>query len=49
MPAILIEVGNIIDTDDEAKVNNEQFRLEFTRVIQSALDHYFDKVGTGVS
>lgn len=44
MPAILIEVGNIIDTDDEKNVNNEQFRLEFTRVIQSAVDQYFTKI-----
>ena len=41
MPAVLIEVGNIADADDEALVNSEQFREQFAQALKRAVDRYF--------
>lgn len=43
MPAVLIEVGNIVDTDDEAIVNSDAFREKFSRAVKNAVDEYFRK------
>lgn len=41
MPAVLIEVGNIVDVEDEARINTDAFRLEFARALDRALALYF--------
>jgi N-acetylmuramoyl-L-alanine amidase len=41
MPAILIEVGNIVDHKDESLINNDEFRLKFSEALKSALNEYF--------
>lgn len=41
MPAVLIEVGNIADAEDEALVNSEQFREQFGRALNRAVERYF--------
>lgn len=41
MPAILIEAGNIVDVDDEAVINNDVFRREFSLAVKRAVDGYF--------
>ena len=41
MPAVLIEAGNIVDVDDEARINTDAFRLEFARALDRALALYF--------
>lgn len=41
MPAILIEAGNIVDAEDEARINNDPFRERFSLAIKNAVDAYF--------
>ena len=41
MPAVLIEAGNIVDSTDEAKINNNQYREKFSQAIKRAVDEYF--------
>ena len=41
MPAVLIEVGNIADAEDEALVNSEPFREQFAQALNRAVDRYF--------
>lgn len=41
MPAVLIEVGNIVDPDDEAVISSSGFRQQFAQIIKAALDEYF--------
>jgi len=41
MPAVLIEVGNLIDIEDEALVNTPDFQRHFAYIISAALDDYF--------
>jgi N-acetylmuramoyl-L-alanine amidase len=41
MPAVLIEAGNIVDSEDEAKINNNQYREAFSKAIKKAVDQYF--------
>lgn len=41
MPAVLIEAGNIVDSGDEAKINNDQYREAFSKAIKKAVDQYF--------
>lgn len=41
MPAVLIEAGNIVDAADEAKINNDQYREQFSKAIKRAVDQYF--------
>lgn len=41
MPAVLIEVGNIVDAEDEAIINTDQFRMEFARALDRAVKAYF--------
>jgi N-acetylmuramoyl-L-alanine amidase len=41
MPAVLIEVGNIVDHEDEHHVNNDAFRTKFVESLKSALNEYF--------
>lgn len=41
MPSVLIEIGNIVDHEDENRVNNDSFRTEFSSSLKSALDEYF--------
>lgn len=40
MPAVLIEVGNIVDHEDEHRINNEAFRKTFSLNLKAALDEY---------
>lgn len=42
MPAVLIEVGNIVDTDDEAVINSDAFREKFSLAIKNAVDAYLN-------
>ena len=41
MPSVLIEVGNLIDPDDEAIISSPGFSKLFVELMQSALDEYF--------
>jgi N-acetylmuramoyl-L-alanine amidase len=41
MPAVLIEVGNIADAEDEALINSEAFREQFVQALNRAVDRYF--------
>ncbi len=41
MPAVLVEVGNIVDADDEARINSDQFREQFAQALNRAVDRYF--------
>jgi hypothetical protein len=41
MPAVLIEVGNIVDPADEKKINTNEFRIKFSAALKRALDNYF--------
>jgi len=41
MPAVLIEIGNIVDPDDEAAISSSGFRQQFAQIIKAALDEYF--------
>lgn len=41
MPAVLIEVGNIVDHLDENKIKDDGFRANFAEALKSALDKYF--------
>ncbi len=41
MPAVLIEVGNIVDVEDEARINTDSFRLQFARALDRAISRYF--------
>lgn len=41
MPAVLIEIGNIVDHEDESQINNDAFRIKFSEAINSALNDYF--------
>lgn len=41
MPAVLIEVGNIIDPTDEKIINNDDFRKQFSLALKKGLDAYF--------
>lgn len=41
MPAILIEVGNIVDPDDEAIISASEFRQQFAQIVRAALAEYF--------
>ena len=41
MPAVLVEVGNIADAEDEALVNSEQFREQFALALNRAVDRFF--------
>ncbi|MEO0315129.1 MAG: hypothetical protein RI928_1585 [Pseudomonadota bacterium] len=43
MPAVLVEVGNIADAEDEALVNSEQFREQFAQALKRAVDRYFSE------
>lgn len=41
MPAVLIEVGNLIDIEDEALISTSDFQRRFAHIIKAALDDYF--------
>ncbi len=41
MPAVLIEVGNIVDPDDEAIISTSGFQQQFAQIIKEALAEYF--------
>jgi N-acetylmuramoyl-L-alanine amidase len=41
MPAVLVEVGNIADAEDEALINTEQFREQFAQAVNRAVERYF--------
>ena len=41
MPAVLVEVGNIADAEDEALINTEQFREQFALALNRAVDRFF--------
>ena len=41
MPAVLVEVGNIADAQDEALVNSDQFREQFGLAMDRAVERYF--------
>ncbi|MDD5276409.1 MAG: N-acetylmuramoyl-L-alanine amidase [Methylovulum sp.] len=41
MPAVLIEVGNIVDPDDEAVISTSGFQQQFAQIIKAALAEYF--------
>lgn len=41
MPALLIEVGNLLDVDDEAQVSSAAFRRQFADHVKMAVDDYF--------
>jgi N-acetylmuramoyl-L-alanine amidase len=41
MPAVLIEVGNIVDHKDEGIMVSEAFRAKFSSQIKKAVDEYF--------
>jgi N-acetylmuramoyl-L-alanine amidase len=41
MPAVLVEVGNIADAEDEALINTEQFRAQFAQALNRAVDRFF--------
>ena len=43
MPAVLVEVGNIVDAEDEALINAENFREQFARALNRAVDRYFSE------
>lgn len=43
MPAVLIEVGNIVDLDDESRISKDDFRMQFSLEIKAALDEFFAK------
>jgi N-acetylmuramoyl-L-alanine amidase len=43
MPAVLIEVGTIVDASDESKINNDKFRKQFARAVKLAVDRYFSR------
>lgn len=40
-PAVLIEVGNIVDANDEAIVNNDPFRERLAFAVKAGVDDYF--------
>lgn len=42
-PAVLIEVGNIVDPDDERIVNNDQFRSRLAEAIRQGTQDYFSR------
>jgi N-acetylmuramoyl-L-alanine amidase len=41
MPAVLIEVGNIVDVEDEVRINTAPFRFQFARALDRAISRYF--------
>jgi N-acetylmuramoyl-L-alanine amidase len=41
MPAVLIEVGNIVDPRDERIINSDAFRKDFSHALEQALNDYF--------
>jgi N-acetylmuramoyl-L-alanine amidase len=41
MPAVLVEVGNIADAEDEVLINTEQFREQFALALKRAVDRFF--------
>lgn len=41
MPAVLIEVGNIVDPEDEQIINTNDFRIKFSAALKQALNEYF--------
>jgi N-acetylmuramoyl-L-alanine amidase len=41
MPAVLIEVGNIVDVEDEARMNTDLFRIQFAQALDKAVSRYF--------
>jgi len=43
VPAILIEVGNILDPDDERTINTTEFRQKFATVISKSLKDFFGR------
>ena len=45
MPAILIEVGNILDPRDARAVSTPEFRTAFSKAIAKSLRQYFKAVG----
>jgi N-acetylmuramoyl-L-alanine amidase len=47
MPAILIEVGNIVDPNDEKIINTEAFRKQFSHALKQGLDDYFRTLKNG--
>jgi N-acetylmuramoyl-L-alanine amidase len=49
MPAVLIEVGNIVDAEDEAHINTESFRRAFGQTINRAVEAYFSSRSTDAS
>lgn len=40
-PAVLIEVGNIVDPEDEKLINTPEFRARFAEAVRAALNDYF--------
>ncbi len=42
MPAVLVEVGNIVDAEDEAIISTPEFRTAFARALKRAIDQYFE-------
>ena len=42
MPALLIEVGNLLDPDDEALISSPSFQNHFAEQVKMALDDYFN-------
>lgn len=41
MPAVLIEVGNLIDIEDETVISTPEFQRRFAYIVKTALDDYF--------
>jgi N-acetylmuramoyl-L-alanine amidase len=44
MPAVLVEVGNIADAEDEARINSDQFREQFAQALNRAVERYLSAV-----
>jgi N-acetylmuramoyl-L-alanine amidase len=43
IPSILIEVGNLMDAEDERLVSSERFRLAFSLLLNDAISQYFEQ------
>jgi hypothetical protein len=43
MPAVLIEVGNIIDTQDEALISSALFKANFSELLNLSVQEYFER------
>ena len=43
MPAVLIEVGNIMDTQDEALISSALFKANFSDLLNLSVEEYFER------